>query len=234
MTRLYISGNAVDQNQIPVVGAQVYVRAGGDLTTLEDVNGGPLANPLVTGADGFFEAYSVSTDSHVLDIYWGGRLRYVQEVSEIDRLEVIADISRAWAEGTEPGGEGTKSAREFALDAEGSVAAALAAAQTVAPRVSVLLTDSAITPNTSYVADAGILNGRNLTKAFLLVEGAGAAEVVFIINDNLASNPLLATNVPQSFDINLPVSVGSVLRVGLGAITGAPTAVIVIAEGLPA
>lgn len=91
MTRLYISGNAVDQNDIPVVGAKVYVRASGVNATLEDVDGNALANPLVTVADGFFEGYSTSAGTHTLEYYWGGRLRYIEAVSEIDRIQAIAD-----------------------------------------------------------------------------------------------------------------------------------------------
>lgn len=98
MTRLYISGNAVDQNQIPVVGAQVYVRAGGVNATLEDAAGAPLDNPLITIADGFFEAYSQSGGTHTLEYYWGGKLRRVDTVSEIDRIQAIADSAEASAQ----------------------------------------------------------------------------------------------------------------------------------------
>ena len=42
MARLYISGNAVDQNEIPVIGAKVYVRAGGADASLEDADGAAL------------------------------------------------------------------------------------------------------------------------------------------------------------------------------------------------
>jgi hypothetical protein len=79
----YFSGNVVDQNGVPVVGAKVYVYAGGVLATLlEDANGNPLANPLTTGANGFYEAYSQNGGSHVLRIFWGGRERYVESIGE--------------------------------------------------------------------------------------------------------------------------------------------------------
>ena len=91
MPRLYISGNAVDQNQVPVVGALIYVRAAGVNASLQDVAGDALANPLITVADGFFEAFSTSTGTHTLEYYWGGRSRRVDTVSEIDRIQAIAD-----------------------------------------------------------------------------------------------------------------------------------------------
>jgi hypothetical protein len=98
VTRLYISGNAVDQNQIPVVGAKVFVRAAGVDATLEDAAGDSLANPLTTIADGFFEAYSTSSGTHTLEYYWGGKLRRVDTVSEIDRLQAIADAAEGFAQ----------------------------------------------------------------------------------------------------------------------------------------
>ena len=98
MARLYISGNAVDQNEIPVIGAKVYVRVGGADASLEDADGAALGNPLITIADGFFEAYSTSTGTHTLEYYWGGKLRRVDTVSEIDRLQAIADEAAASAQ----------------------------------------------------------------------------------------------------------------------------------------
>lgn len=97
MPRLYISGNAVDQNQVPVVGALVYVRAGGVLATLEDAAGGTLANPVRTIADGFWEAYSVSAGSLTLEYYWGGKLRYIEAVSDVDRILAAAAAAQAAA-----------------------------------------------------------------------------------------------------------------------------------------
>lgn len=98
MSRLYISGNAVDQNQIPVVGAQVFVRAGGVNASLQNAAGDVIPNPLVTVADGFFEAYSTSGGTHTLEYYWGGKLRRVDTVSDIDRLQAIAADAEASAQ----------------------------------------------------------------------------------------------------------------------------------------
>lgn len=79
----YFAGNVADQNLIPVVGAEVYVYANGELATgLQDALGAPLSNPLRTVANGFYEAYSTQGGAHVLRIYWGGRLRYVHEIGD--------------------------------------------------------------------------------------------------------------------------------------------------------
>lgn len=79
----YFSGNVVDQNNVPVVGAMIYVYANGTLATLlEDANGAALANPIISGADGFYEAYSQQGGSHVLEFFWAGRLRYKQSIGE--------------------------------------------------------------------------------------------------------------------------------------------------------
>ena len=79
----YFSGNVVDQNLIPVIGAEVYVYANGELATgLLDALGAPLSNPLRTVANGFYEAYSTQGGSHVLRIRWGGIQRYVESIGE--------------------------------------------------------------------------------------------------------------------------------------------------------
>lgn len=95
MSRFYISGNAVDQNDIPVVGALVYVRANGVLATIQDAAGESLANPLTTIADGFFEAYSTNTGQHTLEYYWGGKLRRVDTVSDADAIQAAAQAALA-------------------------------------------------------------------------------------------------------------------------------------------
>lgn len=81
MSRLYIPGNAVDQNQVPVVGATIFVRAGGVNAALENAAGESITNPLTTVANGFFEAFSTSAGSHTLEYYWGGKLRRVDTIS---------------------------------------------------------------------------------------------------------------------------------------------------------
>ena len=133
MTRLYISGNAVDQNEIPVVGAKVFVRAGGVDASLEDVNGDALDNPLITIADGFFEGYSSSNGTHTLEYYWGGKLRRVDTVPEIDRIQAIADEAAISAQIAQAlsgplyaniadGLAGTDNGDEFAVDNEDGTA----------------------------------------------------------------------------------------------------------------
>ena len=93
----YVTGNVVDQNNIPVVGAQVYVFSGGVLATLQDVAGNALANPLLTVADGFFEGYSVTTGPVVAQYYWGGKLRYIQAFDNLSEIEAYAATALAAA-----------------------------------------------------------------------------------------------------------------------------------------
>jgi hypothetical protein len=127
MTRLYVSGNAVDQNQIPVVGAQIYVFAGGVLATLEDAGGAPLVNPLLAGADGFFEGFSVSPGIHVLRYVWGGKTRREDTLGEVSLIGIVNDTeqNRIGAEAAEEGAIaarlGAEAARDLAL-AYGSAA----------------------------------------------------------------------------------------------------------------
>lgn len=93
MTR-YITSNAVDQNDVPVVGAQVYVYANGALATLQKANGDPLSNPLTTVENGFFEAFSVEVSGLVLRYYWAGKLRYIEALSS-GTAEAALDIQDA-------------------------------------------------------------------------------------------------------------------------------------------
>lgn len=86
----YFSGNAVDQNSVPVVGAKVYVYANGALANLIDADGDALANPLTTIADGFYEGRTNDRGAYKAEFFWGGKLRYVREFSQADEIEAYA------------------------------------------------------------------------------------------------------------------------------------------------
>jgi hypothetical protein len=64
---------------------------------------------------------------------------------EADRAGTLADLAEAWAEGTEPGGPGTKSAQEHAQDAEGFSDAAAAIEGNVSAAITAAETSLALT-----------------------------------------------------------------------------------------
>lgn len=119
----YISGNTVDQNNVPVVGAQVYVYVKGVLATLQDTSGGVLANPLITVTGGFFEANVQETGKVVLRHFWGSRQRYVEDIGS-QELADLAATSAAVAESasgpnyssTAAGLAATQNGESFAVD----------------------------------------------------------------------------------------------------------------------
>lgn len=182
MSRLYVSGNVVDQNEIPVIGALVFVRAAGVNAALEDAAGESLANPLVTIADGFFEAFSTSLGTHTLEYYWGGKLRRVDTVSEIDRLQAIADSAEA--------------AASVALGAAGPLYTTTAAGLAATTNGDEFNVDNATGTATVYLNNAGsavtrrtiILNPSNAgTAAFIGTEDGDLQEVLTDILDRLAA-----------------------------------------------
>lgn len=74
----YLDGTVTDQNGVAVAGANVYVyRSPDGLADLEDALGQPIANPVVTDADGYWKAYA-DDGYYTLRYYWGGRQRYVE------------------------------------------------------------------------------------------------------------------------------------------------------------
>ena len=83
MTTLY-ADNVVDQYNRPVLGAAVTVWAQdrSALATLTTSGGAPLANPVTTDADGAFSFYAVD-GVYSLDIAYGGRLRYRDQVIQV-------------------------------------------------------------------------------------------------------------------------------------------------------
>lgn len=91
----YFSGNTVDQNSVPVVGAKVYVYANGALANLIDADGDALANPLTTIADGFYEGRTNDRGAYKAEFFWGGKLRYVREFSQADEIEGFAATALA-------------------------------------------------------------------------------------------------------------------------------------------
>lgn len=93
----YFSGNTVDQNDVPVVGAKVYVYAGGVLANLIDADGDELANPLTTVAGGFYEGWTNDRGELKAVFYWGGKERRVREISRSAEVEAFAATALAAA-----------------------------------------------------------------------------------------------------------------------------------------
>ena len=122
----YFSGNVADQNDVPVVGADVYVYADGYLADLVDAAGSVVANPVRSTANGFYEAF-VKNDGEVkADIYWGGRRRYIREVSRAAEVASYAATALA-ASGpnyanTAAGLAATTNGQTFAVDETTTIA----------------------------------------------------------------------------------------------------------------
>lgn len=242
MPRLYISGNAVDQNQIPVIGAQVFVRAGGINAEIEDASGAPLANPVLTIADGFFEAFSSSSGTHTLEYYWGGRLRRVDTVSEIDRIQAIADSAAASAASAEAfagptyastaaGIAGTTDGDFFAVNASGIVTIYLNdGGSAVAQRT--IVTETALSASTG-AALIGTSRGSTVEAELAALDGAGPQPVVarVPIAASDENSPLTTGSAKVTFRLPAAFTLTSVFASVNTAPTGAPLVVDINADG---
>lgn len=82
----YLSGIVIDQNDIPVSAANVYVfDQTGALAALRDDLAQPIAQPIVTDALGAWDAYFVAaTDNYSIEYRYGGRLRARESFSKGD------------------------------------------------------------------------------------------------------------------------------------------------------
>lgn len=123
----YFAGNVVDQNLVPVVGAKIYIFANGEIANVIDANGDAAPNPLTSGADGFYEGRSEDVGVFRADIYWGGRLRFVRELSNEGRIQELTEAAEVAAQiaaaisgplygTTEAGLTGTVDGDEFIVD----------------------------------------------------------------------------------------------------------------------
>jgi len=83
MTTLY-ADNVVDQYNRPVIGAsvQVWSQDRSAAASLTDSGGAPITNPVTTDADGAFSFYAAN-GVYSLDISFGGRLRYRDQVIQV-------------------------------------------------------------------------------------------------------------------------------------------------------
>lgn len=74
-----IDGTVLDQNDIPVSGALVYIYdETGDLAELRDNLGQSAPNPTVTGEDGFWQAHAETDSAYRIEYNWAGRLRLIE------------------------------------------------------------------------------------------------------------------------------------------------------------
>lgn len=84
-----LNGNVRDQNEAPVVGALVYIDdSTGDLANLTDDLDQVLTQPIVTGEDGYWEAYVESDGFYTERFFWGGRLRLVYANVQVGELAI--------------------------------------------------------------------------------------------------------------------------------------------------
>lgn len=100
-------GNVLDQNKIPVPGAQVYIYASdGQLASLVDELGQSITQPVVAGEDGYWSAFVEDEGYYTFRYFWGGRERLISanEIAGRSPLQVVEQsleavrLSAAYAE----------------------------------------------------------------------------------------------------------------------------------------
>lgn len=93
-------GNVLDQNKIPVPGAQVYIYASdGQLASLVDELGQSITQPVVAGEDGYWSAFVEDEGYYTFRYFWGGRERLISanEIAGRSPLQIV-QASAAYAE----------------------------------------------------------------------------------------------------------------------------------------
>lgn len=125
-----------------------------------------------------------------------------------DEAEGFAALSQKWAEGTEPDGPGTKSAKEHALDA-GDFAATAAGATLIGYGVSIYNADG-IEPGTFYSERRATAASEQSSIYAEIIDGDEGSEVSFVllIGGVAAYGPFfVAQGAPISLEgLSLPVS----------------------------
>jgi hypothetical protein len=146
-----------------------------------------------------------------------------------------ATLSQAWAEGTLPGGAGTKSALEWAGEAEGFADDAAASALSISPVASGMIVGDGIVADTAYVADRAIVNGLPFSIFHArIVGGTGAIQVAVLVDNVMQAGPFAVTEsgVTEAVDIEVPV--GFDVEFSLGSVAGAPAALFIKLGGAAA
>jgi len=203
-----------DIDGVIVAGANVYIYASdGSLANLFEADGTtPKANPLTSDDKGQVKAW-LADGYYTAEYFWGGRKRFV-------RANVLV--------GTAPIDTAVAAAEAAAADAVDAVGAVR---QTV---------KFALQPDAGLVA--GAWYGEffvDTTTAFTLLRhhiylGTGTAVIYINVNDVNVDGPFTAGTGAASNAVSLTVAAGSRVSFQLTNLTGAPGAIAIQLEGLPA
>lgn len=119
MATLSLEGTVKDQNEVPVSGASVYIYdESGTLADLFDGAAVPVDNPLVTGDDGFWQAFAEAA-AYRAETYWGGRRRLIETGLGIPPT---FNIESNYFATRDLGAAGTAVGSLFSSDEEGAMA----------------------------------------------------------------------------------------------------------------
>lgn len=103
----------------------------------------------------------------------------------------------------------------------------------VAPKIGPLvLTGTALTPDTAFAIEQGVLTGAAFTRMYLQVTaGTGTVQVAVLVDGSPVTTVLTATTVGVSNVVSFTIPVGARAELWIGTVTGAPTALFVKLEG---
>jgi len=150
--------------------------------------------------------------------------------------EDAAELSRKWAEGTEPDGPLTKSSKEYAQDAE---AAAIVAASATQVNYAVSVYNDVAVELGTYYAERSAPEGNNLTRIYgeIINGGTGSSVEAFLeINGFLVYQAFtIVQGTPFSIeDLNISVSKGDSVQFVIYDVDGTVNEVFMTSSGVVA
>lgn len=125
----------LDQNNLPVAGAQGYIYINGSLAALTDDFGQPLENPILTDANGRAKA-TVPYPTYIVRWYWGGIERLVEDIVPAVGADVLTDVTskvteaQGWSATSQSYATAAQTAQTGAESAKAGAEAAKAGAET--------------------------------------------------------------------------------------------------------
>lgn len=139
-----------------------------------------------------------------------------------------AALAQAWAEGTEPGGPGTDSAKGWAEASAASVGA-------VKQRVTLTLQpDSGLSAGAWYGEFFVPVSSTFTLLRHWVYLGSGTCGLLVHVNDVNVAGPFAVSATPSSNAVTISATAGQRISFQVANITGTPAAIAVALEGLPA
>lgn len=179
----------LDQNNLPVAGAQGYIYVNGSLAALTDDFGQPLKNPILTDANGRAKA-TVPNPTYIVRWYWGGIERLVEDIVPAVGADVLTDVSakvteaQGWSATSQSYATAAQTARTLAETARAGAEAAQTGAQTAktgaeAARDATVASAAPTIYATSAAGIAATTNGQ-----YFSVPSADSAEYLILYQNN--------------------------------------------------